>query len=389
VRRILEVKRAEAKAAKNRRGPETQEPRRELERTMRRRTVAYAKWAQRGGADAPDVADTLGLSDRTLREWRTGWEKNRLRSKPAGRPAYRADTPEQEAILAMLGTVGPTVSVAELQALFPKASRRGLAAILEGYRDDWTKRREKVVMALRWKGTGRVWAIDFTDPPTPVEGIYPKILVIRDLASGYSLLALPCLDATEKAAVDGLAAVLKETDAPLVLKSDNGSHFTGEEMRGMLKRRGIVHLVSPPGTPRYNGAVEAGIGSLKTRTHIEAARQDRPGQWTCDDVEKARRQANEHGRPRGFEGASPCQMWYERERVYDNERSDFQEKIRVLEAQARAERGVLPGSPLPPREQDNVDRVAISRACVASGYLFFRRRRIPLRISDLKKAVIS
>jgi hypothetical protein len=114
--------------------------------------------------------------------------------------------------------------------------------------------------------------------------------------------------------MNAVEAVLKEVDAPLVLKSDNGSHFTGEEMRGLLDRRGIVHLVSPPGTPRYNGAVEAGIGSLKTRSHLEAARQDRPGQWTCDDVEKARLQANDNGRPRGFEGDSPGQVWY-----YDRE----------------------------------------------------------------------
>lgn len=389
MKRILEVKRAEAKAVKNRRGPEAQEPRRDLERTMRRRTVSYARWTERRGADGPDAAGTLGLSARTLREWKTGWEKNRLRAKPAGRRASLADSFERESILAMLGVAGPAASASDLQAIFPKISRRELTGILEGYRDDWTKKREKVVTALRWKGTGRVWAMDFTDPPVPIEGTYPKILVIRDLASGYMLLAQPCRDATERAAMDAVEAVLQEVDAPLVLKSDNGSHFTGEDMRRLLKSRGIVHLVSPPGTPRYNGAVEAGIGSLKTRSHLEAARQDRPGQWTCDDVEKSRRQANEYGRPRGFEGDSPGQMWtYDREPVYENERSSFQERVRTLEAEARVQRGLLPGVPLPVRDQDDLERVSISRALVASGYLSYRRRRIPLRISDLKKAVI-
>ena len=52
-------------------------------------------------------------------------------------------------------------------------------------------------------------------------------------------------------------------------------------------------LLSPPGTPEYNGAVEAGIESLKTRAHFIAARNDPPGEWTRDDVEGPRLMANE------------------------------------------------------------------------------------------------
>jgi transposase InsO family protein len=371
------------------RGPESQELDRRVERTMRRHTVAFAKWTARDGLAAAEAAGLLGLSERTVRAWTRAWERDRLKAKPAGRRAYQAKDGEREAIVAMLGVVGPGVAVAELQQLFPAASRRELSGILEGYRDEWMKKREKVVMALRWKGTGRVWAMDFTDPPLPVEGKYPKILAIRDLASGYMLLTLPCPDATEEAVKDALEALLKEVDAPLVLKTDNGSHFTGRETRRLLAARGIVHLVSPPGTPRYNGAVEAGIGSIKTRTHLESARQDRPGEWTCDDVEKARRQANDHGRPRGFEGAGPSIMWYEREPVYDNEREEFRWKVEELRGQARAERGYFQFIDLPPGEQDGIDRVAISRACVALGYLTYRRRRIPLRISDLKRQNVS
>jgi transposase InsO family protein len=388
VRRIFEA-RPPAARRKDERGPEAQEVRRELERTMRRRAVALARWTRRAGLETSDVAELLGISERTLREWKTGWEKDRLRAKPVGRHAYRADRNEREAIVAMLGVVGPGVAVRELQELFPKASRRELAGILEGYRDDWTKSREKVVMALRWKRTGRVWAMDFTDPPVPVDGEFPKILVIRDLASGYLLLALPSRDATAAVVRAALVAVLLEVDAPLVLKTDNGSHFTAWEIRELLAARGIVHLVSPPGTPRYNGAVEAGIGSLKTRAHFESARRGRPGEWTCDDVEAARRQANAHGRPRGFEGDSPDVMWYERERVYDNERDDFRCRVEELRAEARRERGYLPGLPLPVRQQDDIDRVAISRACVALGYLCYRRKRIPIRVSDLKRRKIS
>jgi putative transposase len=372
------------------RGPEAQEIDRELERTVRRRAVALTQWMGRCGVQKPEVAEVLGISPRTLGAWTGGWRKDRLKRKEIGRRAYRADRVEQEAIVAMLGVVGAGVSVRELQNLFPKASRRELTAILEGYRDDWTARHQKVVMALRWRRPGSVWAMDFTDPPRPIDGRYPKILVVRDLASGYQILALPSPEATAEVVQKALVPVFNEHGAPLVLKSDNGSHFTAHEIRDLIGKQGIFHLVSPPGTPAYNGAVEAGIGSLKTRAHFESARHERPdGEWICDDIEKARLRANDEGRPRGFEGDSPALMWYERSRVSFLEREEFRQHVARRELEARSERGCLPGMPVFPREQNSIDRVSISRACVALGYLSYRRRRIPVRISDLKRRKIS
>jgi hypothetical protein len=46
----------------------------------------------------------------------------------------------------------------------------------------------------------------------------------------------------------------------------------------MLKAEGIWLLLSPPGTPEYNGACEAGIGSLTTRANHESFRNDCPGE---------------------------------------------------------------------------------------------------------------
>src|SRR3990172_13252124 len=50
----------------------------------------------------------------------------------------------------------------------------------------------------------------------------------------------------------------------------------------------VASLFSPPCTPGYNGACEAGIGSLKTHAHHHAARHGRPREGACDDVETAR-----------------------------------------------------------------------------------------------------
>src|SRR5262249_49055184 len=71
-----------------------------------------------------------------------------------------------------------------------------------------------------------------------------------------------------------------------------------------LGRQEVGQLFSPPAWPQYNGSCEAGIGSIRTRTHHQSARRGFPGQWTCDDMEAARLQANELARPWGLTG-----MW--------------------------------------------------------------------------------
>jgi transposase InsO family protein len=44
---------------------------------------------------------------------------------------------------------------------------------------------------------------------------------------------------------------------PPVVKSDNGSPFVAEPFEELLKQWQVLALLSPPRTPRYNGAVEA------------------------------------------------------------------------------------------------------------------------------------
>ena len=81
--------------------------------------------------------------------------------------------------------------------------------------------------------------------------------------------------------------------APLVLKSDNGSAFVASAFEALLAGLRVWQLLSPPRLPSYNGSCEAGIGSMKARTHHQATRLGRAGEWTCDDAEAARQQANQ------------------------------------------------------------------------------------------------
>jgi hypothetical protein len=231
----------------------------------------------------------------------------------------------------------------------------------------------------------------------------------------------------------------------LVLKLDNGAPFVAEALRDLLAAWQVLPLSSPPGCPRYNGAVEAGIGALKVRTHYQAVRQGRPGEWTLEDAEAARQQANALGRPWGAHGPTPAERWAGRRALTPAERQAFAATVAALEDEAApppagaepapaAERTSAPGTPpaataaaaaapatppgagaatesgapeeaaastahpavpagaassrgeAPPAAPDRAARrrQALSRALVAHGYLLFTRRRIPPPIRKQK-----
>jgi hypothetical protein len=93
--------------------------------------------------------------------------------------------------------------------------------------------------------------------------------------------------------------------APWVLKMDNGSAFIADRVRWFLHRAGVHLLYSPPCTPAYNGAVEAGNGSLKTRTKRQCLQAGHPGPPRC--LHQRRHRGGTH---RGQQhGSSPPPPW--------------------------------------------------------------------------------
>jgi transposase InsO family protein len=267
--------------------------------------------------------------------------------------------------------------VPTLQALVPELARREVEDLLRRYRRAWRRRRCLVQRRLLWTRPGAVWAIDYAEPPSPIEGSYGCLLAVRDLASGYQLLWLPVPDESAQTAVAALAALFREHGAPLVLKSDNGSAFIAGELAALLEGWRVWQLFSPPRTPRCNGSCEAGIGSMKTRTHHEAARQGRPAEWTCDDAEAARQQANQTARPWGPRGPVPEERWHGRRPIEPSEQSAFAEAVDQGEQEARREQGYPPGAALGALAQVAVTRTALSRALVAHGLLQFRSLDAP------------
>ena len=182
---------------------------------------------------------------------------------------------------------------------------------------------------------------------------------------------------TADTTVLALTSLFARHGAPLVLKSDNGSAFCAEATANFLGESAVIPLFSPPGRPSYNGACEAGIGSLKCRSECQAAWQSRPGSWTWDDVELARLDANASARPRG---PTPDQAWASRPILPDAQRQAFAATLARRRAEVCQDQGQTFAALIEHGERSQADRIAIQRALVEHDYLLFTRRRIPARI---------
>ena len=358
------------------RGLPRQRRAREAERTARWSAVVFARWLSLHGATRSAAARRLTLSPSALSRWMRRWTEDRMALKPRGRPVEDLDRETRHGILSMFSLMGPHATLAALRDLFPAVARGTLENLLERCRRVWRRKSRWLVHTLRWTQPGSVWAMDFTEPPSPIDGEYRYLLLIRDLASGRQLLALPCHGPTAAVAIVALRSLFRLCRPPLVLKMDNGSAFIAAELKALLEEHDVRALYSPPCTPSYNGSIEAGIGSLEVRAFYESARHDRPGEWTCDDVAAACLQANSTARPRGLHGPTPDAAWQDRTRITDIEAHRFRLAYDQQHERACAERDDAATNDDSHRQRASIDRVALSRALIERGYLLIRSRRI-------------
>jgi transposase InsO family protein len=289
--------------------------------------------------------------------------------------------------LEIFQAIGPHVGLPTLQGLFPQMPRCELLDLQRAYRRHYRETNRQFIDQLTWTLPGRVWAMDHAQPPRAIDGIYPAIFAVRDLASGMQLAWLPVPDETADTMLPILEALFDEHGPPLVLKSDNGSAFICEGTGHLLRQHAVVHLLSPPGLPSYNGSCEAGIGSMKVRTLFDALKTGLPGRWTADNLEAARRQANEVHRA-DANASTAALRWEARTAATSDERQTFRETIDRHRSDIMAShlRKNLCTSTL---EEATITRIAIRHALVEHGMLTLNRRSIPLPIKPNNLAKIT
>jgi transposase InsO family protein len=387
--RVSEVYAPPPPVASPRRGYAAQRCQRQREQQLRSHLVDLSRWTTLLGWTIAQTAALLGLLPRTLRHWQHDRRTGRWWPTALGRPVLRAPRADRQEVLELLDELGPATGLPTLQHCFPQLARAELEDLLRRYRRVWQLRHTHAPHVLRWLVPGAVWAMDLAEPPQPIDGLYPYLLAVRDLASGQTLSWLPLADATATAVIAALEPLFVTHGAPLVLKTDNGSAFVAEATADFFQSWEVLPLFSPPRTPQYNGAIEAGIGSLKTRSERQATMQGRPARWTSDDVAAAQAEANATARPHGPTGPTPDEHWQTRRPLSREARRRFAAAVAQQRMEVRAKDGWPTDGPLPARAARAVDRQAIRRALVEHGYLLFRRRRIPLPFTKKKVAGIT
>jgi transposase InsO family protein len=348
---------------------------------------AAVRFVQEQVSSCRGAAHYLRVPSRTLAHWRRRHLHGELVPRLRGRPCREVTHEERVCVDSLLNETGPRLGLPSLQACFSDVPRCVLAYVLEGYRQRFQAEHRLVVETLQWFRAGSVWAIDHTTPPRPVDGCYEQILAVRDLASGMQLAWTPVRNATAVEALLVLESLVARYGPPLVMKSDNGSAFTSQLMDNWLTDRQIVPLFSPVRTPRFNGSCEAGIGGMKRRTEIIAARFGRFIDWACDDLDAALMRANHDHYPYGLAAGTAATRFAARPTLGEAERNTFHAAIVQCEQQLRTEASTA-GHVLTDKLLAAYHRRAVRQVLVELGYLSITRRSIPQPIRSAKCARI-
>jgi hypothetical protein len=230
--------------------------------------------------------------------------------------------------------------------------------------------------------------MDHSRPPTPIDGRYPSIFAVRDVASGLQLAWLPVLAETDDITAEALTGLFLEYGPPLVLKSDNGSAFKSQRLQDLLAAWRVTPLFSPPRMPRYNGACEAGNHALKDRTRQEAALRGHPDFWTSADLEVARRHSNELYLPDERTVMTAQEHWHWQAPICDNERQTFLDTVSSIQRELSTRLAANVTQPVTDHAQAALQRSVLRRALVELGLLTVTRRLITLPLNRRKMARI-
>jgi hypothetical protein len=198
-------------------------------------------------------------------------------------------------------TAGTTGLQAELADAISRRRFQELVAEERQHRCDAMKR-------ITWLLPGSVWSIDTTQyGPEKL-----KITPLRDLASKYQL-PTPLVATAEDGAQIALylERMFRQHGAPMFLKRDLGSPLNSLAVDEVLERHWVLPLNSPPGYPKYNGAMERSMRDLHSA--LDRQRWQALQLPAAVELELVTHQLN-HRRLRSLQHRTPCQVFHDPQR---------------------------------------------------------------------------
>jgi hypothetical protein len=142
-------------------------------------------------------------------------------------------------------------------------ARRPLQNLVTARRRATLRARRRKLQRIRWLQPNVAWAIDATEYPKDAQGDRLVHVVVQDLATTFQFDPLLNFNFSGHDTATLLRRLFRLHGPPLFLKRDNGGVFNTPEVDALLTEFAVIPLNSPTRYPRYNGAIEHGIGELK------------------------------------------------------------------------------------------------------------------------------
>ena len=212
--------------------------------------------------------------------------------------------------------------------------------------------------------------------PTMIDGVFPAILNVLDLASRQQLLWLAVAHEEATTVAEALSDLFAEYGPPLVMKCDNGPAFRAHLTKRLLLSRDVFTLYSPPYCARYNGGCERANRTLKELTGHVADHAGRRDFWQSDDLLVARLRANRLTRPWGATGPTPQESWEARDTRSLDKRENMWQHLSSEIATVMDQRMIDPTVVLSHYIQTEIERIAAQPVLEQLGLLHITRRRI-------------
>lgn len=204
-----------------------------------------------------DVAEMLGVSVRTLRNWKN----TECESKKIGRPKSENTLGDLIAIGREWKRQGYKGSRPVIEAL-PWVRVRLVREVISALKKRRSKRKQNIILknriSVKCLRSGAIHVLDATDLGQRELLLVGKdrttyLLKVNRLKNGFN----------DDETIRYLNELKAEKGLPLVLATDNGSQFCSLKVKRHLEREKVIHLKSQPHTPQHNGACEIAIRELK------------------------------------------------------------------------------------------------------------------------------